>query len=106
MAHLELILKKKWFDMIESGEKLEEYRELKQYWWKRVFTSPCDNLNTLPIGSYNGKHSTVRFSLGYGKYRKQMVFKMGHVGIGMAKPEIAEGNMNKVIVIPLLKRLS
>lgn len=26
-----LTLKKKWFDMIASGEKLEEYREIKPY---------------------------------------------------------------------------
>jgi len=106
MAHLELVLKKKWFDMIESGQKTEEYRELKQYWWTRIFTSPYDNLDTLPMGHYNGKHQTVRFSLGYGKNRKQMVWKIGFHAIGTAKPEIAEGNMGKMIVIPLLKRIS
>lgn len=29
---LRLTLKKKWFDMIQSGEKKEEYRTLKDYW--------------------------------------------------------------------------
>lgn len=32
---LELPIKKKWFDMIASGEKKEEYREIKQYWTSR-----------------------------------------------------------------------
>lgn len=30
-----LPIKKKWFDMILSGEKKEEYREIKPYWTKR-----------------------------------------------------------------------
>lgn len=31
-----LTLKKQWFDMIEQGIKLEEYREIKPYWIKRL----------------------------------------------------------------------
>lgn len=33
---LHLTLKKQWFDMIASGVKKEEYRELKPYWHKRL----------------------------------------------------------------------
>lgn len=36
MKILHLTLKKKWFDMIASGEKKEEYREIKDYWTKRL----------------------------------------------------------------------
>lgn len=36
---LHLTLKKKWFDMIASGEKKEEYREMKPYWHKRLGTA-------------------------------------------------------------------
>lgn len=31
-----LPIKRKWFDMILSGEKKEEYRELKTYYHKRL----------------------------------------------------------------------
>ena len=31
-----LPIKKKWFDMIRSGEKKEEYREIKSYWTSRA----------------------------------------------------------------------
>lgn len=31
-----LPIKKKWFDMIASGEKKEEYREMKPYYDKRL----------------------------------------------------------------------
>ena len=36
MKTLHLNLKKKWFDMILSGEKTEEYREIKNYWIDRL----------------------------------------------------------------------
>ena len=31
-----LPIKNKWFDMIKSGEKKEEYREIKPYWTSRL----------------------------------------------------------------------
>ena len=33
---LHLNLKRKWFDMIASGEKKEEYRDIKHYWVSRL----------------------------------------------------------------------
>lgn len=36
MKTLTLSLKKKWYDMIASGEKKEEYREITEYWNKRL----------------------------------------------------------------------
>ena len=36
---LTLPIKKKWFDMIKSGEKKEEYREIKPYYASRFFKS-------------------------------------------------------------------
>ena len=34
---LVLPIKKKWFDMIKSGEKKEEYREIKPYYESRLY---------------------------------------------------------------------
>ena len=48
---LHLTLKKQWFDMIKSGEKREEYREIKPYWNKRL----------------NKSYDVVRFRNGYSK---------------------------------------
>lgn len=42
MKVLHLTLKKKWFDMILSGEKKEEYREMKPYWHKRLLNKTYD----------------------------------------------------------------
>jgi hypothetical protein len=36
MKTITITLKKKWFDMILSGKKKEEYREVKDYWMKRI----------------------------------------------------------------------
>jgi hypothetical protein len=36
MRTLHLNLKKKWFDLISSGEKTEEYRVIKKYWVDRL----------------------------------------------------------------------
>jgi len=39
---LNLTLKKQWFDLIKSGVKVEEYREIKTYWARRLFDYPQD----------------------------------------------------------------
>lgn len=41
---LHLTLKKKWFDMIASGAKREENREMKPYWNKRLM---CNKIELL-----------------------------------------------------------
>lgn len=63
---LPLVLKGKWFDMIERGEKREEYRLPTLYWrkrlqnWDREFTE-----STSPI---------VEFRRGYAKDAPRMAF--------------------------------
>lgn len=37
-----LPIKKKWFEMIKSGEKKEEYREIKSYWTSRFLGKELD----------------------------------------------------------------
>ncbi len=55
MNILHLPLKKKWFDMILSGEKMEEYREVKDHWRKRF----CEKKDFK-------KFDIIRFTNGYG----------------------------------------
>ena len=54
-AILPLVLKRRWYDMIASGEKREEYREAKPYWRKRILKWLYDPRET----------HVVAFSLGY-----------------------------------------
>lgn len=43
MYVLKLVVKKKWFDMIVSGEKTEEYREIKPYWIDKLVNQDADS---------------------------------------------------------------
>lgn len=70
MKILHLSLKAKWYNMIESGEKTEEYREIKEYWKKRL------------VGK---NYDAVQFSYGYTK--RTMLFRLDSVSIGIGKPE-------------------
>ena len=53
---LSLVLKRKWYCTIESGKKLEEYRDDSAYWRRRI-----NNWIS------NGGFPVVEFRLGYGK---------------------------------------
>ena len=72
---LTLPIKKKWFDMIKSGEKLEEYREIKPYYDSRFLKSINDDrLHTNMIllrNGYSKNNPTIRCECiiykGYGK---------------------------------------
>lgn len=55
---LHLTLKKKWFDMILSGEKKEEYRDLKPYWAKRL-------INVNGPEETRGENKVVPFDIVY-----------------------------------------
>lgn len=47
MKILHLVLKKKWFDLIASGVKTEEYRDVKPYWEKRLLDCTAGSGSTL-----------------------------------------------------------
>lgn len=65
---IHLNLKRKWFDMIKSGQKTEEYREIKPYWKKRF--KPHSHVH---IGQSWLPRTMVKivFSNGYRKDRDQ-----------------------------------
>lgn len=43
-AILTLTLKRKWFNLIKNGVKLEEYREIKPYWSTRLLGKNYDTI--------------------------------------------------------------
>ena len=57
MKILHLTLRKKWFNLIKAGEKVNEFREYKQYWIARLEDGK-GNLKKFDI---------VRFRAGYSK---------------------------------------
>lgn len=58
-----LPIKKKWFDMILSGEKLEEYREIKPYYETRF-------MNLFGYTTCNGQYMK-RTDIGLSKYSEE-----------------------------------
>jgi hypothetical protein len=89
MKTLTLPLKKKWFDMIKSGEKKEEYREIKPYWKKRLRHIALKiNLSTVYEGFQ--QYDCLVFTLGYpkaGDTERRLTFKNPRISIGTGKPE-------------------
>ena len=70
---LTLPIKKKWFDMIKSGEKKEEYREIKPYYDSRLLGYYNTYLEPLIIfrNGYSSDSPKIRCRIkvetGYGK---------------------------------------
>ena len=108
-AVLRLTLKKKWYDMILSGEKKEEYREIKMYWWHRLvqcgecygFLS-CDLLPPIKWKMIMAKNfDTIEFKNGYAKNAPTMLVEFKGIEIGNAKPDWSDNWKGKVFVISL-----
>lgn len=80
METLHLTLKKKWFDMIASGEKKEEYREDKDYWRRRLLIrgESVDDMRLF---------HEVEFRNGYRKDAPKMRFKCEDIRPGIGRPE-------------------
>ncbi len=64
-AILPLVLKGKWYDMIERGEKREEYREATDYWKTRIERW---------YDKYDRNDLVVEFRLGYSRNAKKMAY--------------------------------
>lgn len=87
MKTLHLVLNAKWYDMIDRGEKKEEYRENTSYWMKRI-----------------GKlHDAVCFHKGY--TNTTMTFAIEGKSYGYGNPEWGAPEDRKVLKIQLGERL-
>ncbi len=106
MTTLNLTLKKKWFDMIKSGEKTEEYREIKPYWLVRFISwagmsklskiGMCQSLKDRPSAAFwnfnnnycnNVSYDTIRFTNGYSKNAPTFDIECKGISIGIGKSE-------------------
>jgi len=73
MKILHLTLKKKWFDMIASGEKKEEYREVKPYWINRLTWHEYHKLGEIEMIHALCKKETFK-----SKFYDAVTFKNGY----------------------------
>jgi hypothetical protein len=90
MDTITLTLHKKWFDLILSDEKTEEYREIKPYWVRRLI----GNYQQYNDGSvfYRGDYmmpfgvSRIRFRNGYAKDAREMIVEWLGISVGAPNP--------------------
>ncbi len=96
MKTLKLTVNKKWFDLIEKGIKTEEYREIKQYWLKRLtgkyVVNVCEGIKASDASAYSTishnldiirkssqwqpmKFDIVEFTNGYSPKSPKIIFK-------------------------------
>lgn len=109
MSTLHLPLKKKWFDMILSGEKKEDYREINPYWEKRfnsTYTdySICDSPKSSIYRTFyirrdlgGAVFDKVQFRNGYSK----ILMECEKIITGNAKPEWSDNWQGCVFIIKL-----
>lgn len=114
-ATLDLVLKVRWYEMIESGEKREEYRKIGVYWAKRLFVSPdaikcADGVLmreygdfTIEPGAAFRKFAFVRFHRAYTS--TTMTFAVDGIEIGEGNPEWGAIPGVKYFVIKLGNRI-
>ena len=88
MKILHLTLKKKWFDMIASGEKKEEYRETKDYWCKRFCNKEWfkHEISTLEQ-AIDKKYDVVTFKNGYSRNAPEITLECKGIKIGSGYKE-------------------
>ncbi len=70
-AVLPLVLRREWYDMIDRGEKLEEYRDATQYWNTRI-----RNWWTASDGFPGSPVRVVEFRHGYARDARRMAFEV------------------------------
>ncbi len=129
MKILDLPLMFVWYDMIDVGEKPEEYREIKPYWFKRfvdydpelyvdkdplpTYFSNSDPFDT-PVkailwdmdmaGALEFKRFThIRFRRGYTK--TTMMFEIKSISIGFGNSQWGAPKDKEVFIIKLGKRI-
>jgi hypothetical protein len=87
MRVLHLTLKKQWFDLISSGVKCEEYREIKAYWNVRL----------------NKQYDAVCFRNGYSANAPKITLELKRISIGLGIVEWGAPERKKVYILSLGK---
>lgn len=114
-ATLDLVLKVCWYEMIESGEKREEYRKIGAYWAKRLIASSdttkrnsgvpthvCGDFTIEPGATFRD-FAFVRFHRAYTS--TTMTFAVDGIEIGEGNPEWGAIPGVKYFVIKLGNRI-
>lgn len=113
MRTLKLTLKKKWFDMIESGAKTEEYREITQYWINRLLTDFSTDATKNPIKLNGGSYNVIDFNqvhffngAHFSERLDNFKIECKGISIGTGRPEWGAAPGANYIVIKLGEKIS
>ena len=87
---LKLVVSKQWFDMIASGEKTEEYREVKPYWAHRLIEGHNQGM-WVSGESYFKPYTHVLFINGYRKDSPRIEKEIESITIGKPKKGLCPG---------------
>ncbi len=91
MKTLHLTLQKKWFDMILSGTKTEEYRDIKDYWCNRFCKKDWISFEIEifehALDYEKLQFKTITFTNGYGNDKPQFVIEFKGLKIEKGKSE-------------------
>ena|ERR1700739_662263 len=106
---LPMALKRKWFDMILSGAKTDEYREIKSYWITRLTRNQHHHIQEGAFIQYalNAKTAiykhidAIQFTNGYDSKLPSFIIQCKGIEIGYAKNEWSDGYSKPVFVIHL-----
>ena len=88
--------------MIESGVKKEEYREIKRYWFKRLFDEKAELINKMFVPYKN--YDVVRFHRGQGS-KQTMLWEFKGITVDLGNRDWGAPGDRSVFVIKLGRRL-
>ena len=114
-ATLDLVLKVCWYEMIESGEKREEYRKIVVYWSKRLIVSPDTEKRNSAVpthvcGDFTIEHGAAFRDFAFVRFHRAytsttMTFAVDGIEIGEGNPEWGAIPGVKYFVIKLGNRI-
>lgn len=94
-ATLDLVLKVRWYEMIASGEKREEYRKIGDYWSKRLLVpldteKRADGVPTPQYGDLSNRSAAAFRKFAFVRFRR--AYTSTAMTFAVDGIEIAEGN--------------
>ena len=113
VVDLKLVLKYKWFDMIDSGVKKEEYREIKKSMVSKLFDWRDSGLSLYEFtqkikndGNETSLWIYLKRNLGdviffRGYTNNKSTFEFGEINIGKAKPQWSDDWQGDCFVISI-----
>jgi hypothetical protein len=90
MKILHLTLKKKWFDLIASGMKTEEYRAINPYWTTRLVPN---------------RYDVILFRNGYSRNSPKIMVELKDIFVGLGSTGLGAPEGQRVFILLLGRKI-